>query len=48
MSMCNPLGYDRPAPVLYVHVPAWLEAPYSITVSALSRRSLFVAFGFPS
>ena len=36
-------------PVLYVHVyiPAWPEAPYSITVYAFSRRNLLVAFGFP-
>ena len=36
-------------PVLYVHVhiPAWPETPYSITVSAFSRRNLLVAFGLP-
>lgn len=32
---------------LYVHVLAWLEAPYTATVSELSRRNLFVAFGLP-
>ena len=33
--------------VLYVHFPAWHDALYSITISALSRHSLFVAFGLP-
>ena len=32
---------------LYIHVLAWLEAPYSVTIPALSRYHLFVAFGFP-
>ena len=33
--------------VLYVHFLAWHEAPYSITVSALSRHTSFMAFGLP-
>ena len=36
-------------PVLYVHfyIPTCPEAPYSIIVSAFSRRNLLVAFGLP-
>ena len=30
-----------------VHFPAWHEAPYSRTVYALPRHTLFVAFGLP-
>ena len=45
MSMCNPMGYDRPTPCFYIH--AWPEAPYFITVFAFSHRNLFVAFGIP-
>ena len=32
---------------LYVHVPAWVKAPYSVTVYALSCRNLFVVCGSP-
>lgn len=34
-------------PFLYIHAHAWPEAPYFITVSALSRRNLLAAFGLP-
>ena len=32
---------------LYIHVLAWLEAPYSVTILALSRHHVFVASGLP-
>ena len=44
MSMCTHMSYDRPAPTFYI---LWPEAPYSITVPALSSRNLFVTFGIP-
>ena len=38
--MFNPFGY-------YLHIPAWLEAPYSVAISAPSHRNLYVALEFP-
>ena len=32
---------------IYVHVPALLEGPYSVTISALSRHNLFLVFRSP-
>ena len=48
MSICNPVGYDRPELLLRTINLARLEALY-MYISALSRRNYDTTFGnFPS